>query len=419
MNLSTAVVRPGENVASFCVRVPRFQGLASSNMKSLGKLVDVTYNSTTGVRNIPSDMEFKMDWTQRRFNFYIRTGKRDDNVNTKVATKFEKHFADLAKEFPLLRAVPEISFNTDDENDNHYELFLPPRSSIYSSSEYFFRVIGFQAEPRLRTARKDMAGLVGRTAVHKTVYCIINPDDHNPLDLRGVSVLADGTLNDMLPSAPNVPLATPATMPPAMHLQVEFLDSATFMLPGLHGEALQQPATKENAVRLMNAQFERIRNTLGLRTNVFDIVPGAGNTVYIGNRAFPGANVRLTVQFNAAMAEAYGWAPGQQMYFPLDSSRTYDIQVRGRVPDPFEGKYPIIMRMAGFGNCDSYIEGHGYNAVLGYLREKGDKISITTQGIVFDSDQTYVTMQFLNKQREVVTFTEGHEISMLMTFKSL
>jgi hypothetical protein len=418
MNLSTALVRPGENVASFCIRVPRFQGLASSNMKSLGKLVDVTYTST-GVRTIPADMQFSMDYTQRRFSFHIRTGKKSDNTNTKVGKKFETHFADLAKEFPLLRAHPEITFNTDDEKDNHYEIFLPARSSIYSSSEHFFRVIGFRNETRVKTMRKDMAGLVGRKAVHKTVYCIINQNDHTPIDIRGDTVLAEDTLDDLLPSAPNVPLALPAVMPAAMHLQIEFLDSSTFALPGLTGDALQQPATKENAVRLMNAQFERIRNTLGLKTNTFDVVPGGGNTVYIGNRAFPGANVRLTVQFNAAMAEAFGWAPRQQMYFPLDSARTYDIQVQSNRADPFEGHYPIVMRMAGFGSSDSYIEGHGYNAVMGYLREKGEKISITTQGIVFDTDQAYVTMEFLNKRREVVTFREGHEISLLMTFKSL
>lgn len=410
MNLTTATVRPGDSVATFCVRLPRFQGQASSNMKMLGRVVDVTYNST-GVRNIPYQIGLSAEFYVKQFPFFIRTGARQDNAIEKVAKKLENHFEDMSKAYPLLQTLPSITLNQDDDLDIHFLVSLPARTALYSSSNQFFRGLGLGDAPEVRTARRDMSGGSKKLPATKIVTGAFN-DMHYPIQFRGDSLIPGTTMNELT-------LAN-TIMPETMSVQVEFMGTDRFVIGTPPGEQQEQPATKENAVRLLRIQAERIRQNLNLKSNLIDILPGSGDTVYIGNRAFPGANLVLTLQFNNPMSDAYGWQRGQQLVFPLETARTYDIQVRSQRADPFAGKYPIVMRMAGFGSSSSFIQDHGYSSIMAYQRERGGgDIDLTTVAMIFDSDATYVNMQFIDKQRNVVSFLDGHEISLLMKFQPL
>jgi len=410
MNLSTATVRPGDSTATFCIRLPRFQGQASSNMRMLGRVVDVTYNSL-GVRDIPYFLSVSADYYQKTHAFFIKTERRQDNSLQNVARKLDTHNDNLAKVFPLQQSLPTVSLNVDNNQDNHFVVSLPPRTAFYTSSELFFRALGLDRELELEQRMREMGRGEKRLPVNKIVYGAFN-ESYNAVQFRGRTVDQTQTLRETLPRD--------ADLPDAIFLQVEFMGADGLVMRTPPGEAVMQPASKENAVRMLRIQTEMIRQRLNLKTNLIEVLPGPRDTVYIGNRAFPGANMTLSIQFNNFMADAYGWQQGQQMVFPLEAARTYDIQVQSQKQDPFSELYPITMRMAGFGSSNSYVQDHGYAAIMAYMRERGGgDIDLTTVGMLFDSDATYITMEFLDKLRRVVQFKDGHEISLLMKFQSL
>ena len=410
MNLSTATVRQGDTEASFCIRLPRFQGQASSNQKMLGRLVDISYRST-GVRQIPFFINASTQYYRHQYPFFIKTAARRANTMESVARKLDDHFKKLAKEYPLHQAVPSIALNVDDDEDHHFVLSLPPRTALYSSSEMFFRGIGMGDVPEIDSDTRMMERGGRRVPVSMVVYGAFN-HSYRPMQVRGERVVQGTTMDDLIPQT--------AVLPDNIFLQAEFMGADAYVMRTPPGEEVLQEATRDNVIRMLRIQFERLRQTLNLKTNLIEILPGAGESVYVGNRAFPDANMTISVEFNIQMSEVFGWEPGQQMVFPLELARTYEFQVRGERSDPFEKKYPLTLRLAAFGNSNSYFQGHGYTAVMAYLREKGGKdIDMTTVGLLFDSDATHISLQFLDRARHVVAFEDGYEISLLMKFQSL
>ena len=411
MNLTTATVRPGDSVATFCIRLPRFQGQASSNMKMLGRPVDITYTST-GAREIPCHVLADVEFYEKTYPFFIRTNQGADNSIEKVDQKLDVHFKEMSKQYPLLQSLPSLHLNSDDDNDLHFVVSLPPRTSLYCSNEFFFRSVGLADNGDIQLTRRDMSAGGKRLVSEKVVTGFFNPSQDQQRQYRGESI-PPGSLITAVTFGKT-------TMPATSHFQVEFLETRHILLQTPPGEERLQPATKENALRLIRLQAERLRQVLNLKANLLEILPGGGETVFIGNRAFLGANMTISLTFNPFMAAAYGWQAGQALVFPLDTARIYDIQVRSQKADPFVGLYPITMRMAGFGSSNSYVDGHGYTAIMAYIKQKGGgDIEMTTVGMLFDSDCTYVTMQFLDKQRNIVSFSDGHMISLLMKFQSL
>lgn len=407
MNLSKAVARPGDGEATFCIRLPRFSGQASSNRPMLGKLIDLDYTCTE-VRSIPYDIQFGVEYFQKTFPFFIRTSVKVDNKVERVARKLDTHFAEMARAYPLLQNLPSLSYNVDDDRDCHFVAVLPPRTEIYSSSDVFFQTLGFGFAPEVRPKLRDMSGGSKRLTAQKVVRGIFN-DSWETIQVRGEAVEQGVSIDEML--RPN------ATMPPTIHIQVQFDQHPLMTMPLPRGEEERQPATRANALRLLALQMDRIREGLALKTNLIEVVPGTADSLYIGNRAYPGANMGLVLSFNPEMSRAFGWEPGQEMHFPLEAARTYEISVKTRQEDPFFGRYPLVVRMAGFGQSISHVDGQGYTSILGYVRGKEQKI--VSNEILFDSDCTYVTLQFLDKQQALFKFEDVFQISMLMSFKSI
>ena len=377
-------------------------------MRMMGKLVDIGYTSTE-VRKIPYDLTFSLRYYKKTFGFFIRTSRRHDNTFTRIGEKLNTHFADLQKHCSLLQELPSMRFNTDDEEDNHFVLTVPPRTAVYSPSEVFFQTLGFGFHRAIETEYRSIEGSnAARNIPRKIVRGVFN-EGFDAMVIRGEALSATGNLNANL--FPNT------EMPNTLPVQIELLEMENMVMPLPDTEDERQEATKANALRLLTMQMERIRQELGLKTNVLQVISGAEDVVYIGNRKFAGANMIISIEFNEDMAKAYGWTAGQLMQFPLEVDRTYEISIKGSHTDPFISRYPIVAKMAGFGSSNSYVDGQGYTAIMGYLR--GGDHKIITNGILFDSDCTYVTLQFIDKQQKVVRFEDGHLISMLIAFTPL
>jgi hypothetical protein len=408
MNITTTRVRAGEDVAGFCVRLPRFTGQASSNSRMWGKLVDIHYQSVRA-RDIRSVMTVGISYRHNFYPFGIRTGPAANNAIEAVAINLDRHFGDMARLYPLLQDVPRITLNTVDRNDVHFEVELPARTQLYTTSPVFFAMLRMPAG-EVKLERRDV--VTGRAPASMIVLGFFNAEYHS-VKFRGEELEPGVTLNELLPRGQR--------MPGNIKLQAEFVDSRRLEIDTPPNEDDVQPATKGNAVRLLRLQFERIRRLLNLRENTIEVVPGPGPTVFVGNRGFPGAGMTMTVEFNPEMTAAYSWEEGQQLVLALDSPRPYEIQVASKRHDPFRDSYPLTIKLSGFGSSNSFIDNHGYTAVLAYLRElKKGEIDITTAtGIIFDTDCTYMTLEFLDKRRNRVTFKEEHEITLVLSFKPL
>jgi hypothetical protein len=411
MNVTTARVRPGESAATFCVRLPRFQGQASSNMKAIAKPVDFSFTGTD-VRTVPVNLSLGLAYAEKKFSFHIQTGKRKQNELGNVGKKMDTHFKALAKAFPLAEKLPSLYLNKDDDHNVHFHVILPPRTSIYSTSEVFFKSLGL---PGVNVGLSQM-GIIREagepeTANTKEVWGLFNAS-YRQIEFRGEVLTTPGiTMNDM------VPLGT--TFPDSIHIEVDLMDERRLQLPAPPHEPLLQPVTKINMMSILRLQFERMSKLLNMKINLMEVVPGPGNIIYIKNRSFPGTGMVVTVDFTPEMAAACGWTSGLQLVLPLEDSRTYQLDPTSSKENPFAGKFPICVRMAGFGDCNSFIDGHGYSSILAYLREKAGHIDIVTPGLLFDTDCTVMTLEFLDKNRQIVSFDEAHEITILMAFKCL
>ena len=407
---ATALVRPGENLATFCIRLPRFTGLHSTNEKMLGQLVDL-YATSTGNKRIPYNMTFWLEQEQRYYNFFIKTNLPQQNKISNVAAKLDTHFAAMEKEYPLMDELPSMTYNQDDDENPHFELELPPRTAMYSSSELFFNSLGFAKNQRIQRAAREItvAGRGGKRTSVREVWGVFNRTAAHLLVL-GDPIFPGGTMDAEVPEE---------AFPAQMHIQVEILNSGQLELQMPDGEPEEQEVTTDNAARLLDLQFERIRERLHLKVNPLEVITGRDGLIYIGNRASPGSHLRLLLRFNDRMSEAFGWVPGQTIVFPLETARTYDINIAGPRDDPFEGLYPINLKMSSYGQAISYVDGVGYTAVMGWLRDRTDKRSLISSSNIYVADGSYITIEFLDKFDNRVVFKDEHKITMLLMFQSL
>ena len=412
INITEASVRVGEAVATFPITVPRPTGIDSAHQRCLGKLRHISFTGTD-IREIPYHLHFWLVQNSRRYSFMIKTDVLDGNKPVKLSKKLGDHLVEASEAFPLQPDLPDLYYNQDDEEDPHFELTLPGRSAFYSASELFFIGLGFFKHEHLRQETREVGGRRGQKKATKRVFGFFNTSTRVAL-FRGDTMHAGMSLNaNVLQVFRDTPL--PATM----QLQVELLDWGRQVIQLPPGEPRRLPATKQNAVRLLSMQLRRVAVVLGLRENTMDVISGAGDTVHISNRAFVHAGITLQIEFNAEMASAYGLDEGQMLVFPLDQTRTYDLQVRSVKDNPFIGLYPVIMKASGFGHPISFVEGLGHSTVFAYLNDAADKHPILTDGLMFATERTFVTIEFFDRNKQLIVFKDGHKIEILMSFQFL
>lgn len=408
MNITTATVHPGESLAVFPITVPRPAGILSSNQLCRGKVRQISYTST-GVREIPYEVyAWLTQGSNNTYPFVLKTEIAERNKPPAMASRLQRHFDAADAAFPMVHNVPRLTY--DDGEYPHWQLDLPARSCFYSSDETFFVGLGFGFSDGFKPGVRQMGGR-GRALTSKDVFGFFNYSTL-PISILGAEMFPGTSLNANLPRGTEVP--------DNMQLQIELMDwgRQTITLPFL--ENATQPATKENAVRLLGLQMERVAAAFTLTENPIKVLAGTGDVVKLKNQEYEdNITVSLQLELNEAMAEAYGLGPGQIFVFPLNASHSYDLIVRDRKDDPFEGLYPIVMRSTSSGQPISYVEGVGHTTVFAYLNEKSDRHPVITDGLTFETDRSFVTFQFLDRNKEIVVFKDGHRIEMLMMFQFL
>lgn len=408
INLTEAVVRPGESLATFPITVPRPTGTTSAQQRCIGKPRQISFSST-GVRDIPYHIYVSLTQRKKIYPFVVKTDNIDNNRPEKVAARLANHFNAAEDVFPLQRNLPRMTYNTDDLEDPHWILDMPGRSALYSAQSEFFLGLGFGKHKHLASLNRLMGGR-GRTPAYKETVGFYNTSRAQML-YRGETMWLGDSINTFL--------GRTRIVPPECQLQIELMDWGRITIPSPDDEEKRQPATKENAIRILTAQLERIAEAFSLVSNPIQLISGPGDVIKLRCEAqVKDPGMGLAVLFNPEMIEAYSLNEGPLMSFPLNTTRTVEFEVRDSKHDPFENMYPILMRAAGFGLPISYVEGLGHTSVFAYLPGKsGDRI--LSDGVTLETERSYLSVQFYDRDQKLVVFKDGHKMSLLLQFQFL
>jgi len=409
INLFKSQVRANDQTATFIFSLPRWAGLGSIDCPNWATPLNVTFTSTT-VRQLPFSVAFWLEFDKATYPFGIKTDNPAANTAQNLETKFKEHFKDFATQLPLCQRLPNLSYNTDDPMACFFELELPPRTSFYTSNPLLFQGLNMDKDIMYIEAMRPIAPK-NRNPTMKAVYGFFNAQGA-PMLVQG-NVIGPGTSIDVM--------VREGKKFPAMTIcQIEMLNTAPLQLLQLPGEPRVQLASRDNAVRVLQLVFDHIRRALHLSANMIDVTATAEEVVSITNRSTQGAGVTLCVQMNGELAEAVGLGDRRLLEFPLDTVRTIDMRFRSADSHPFSSTdFPVIVRAFCHGNATSYVQGVGEMTILAILDEKEAKFPVLSSGLLFSSDMTYLTVQFLDRHFLPITFTDGYEIAMIVKFRSL
>jgi len=359
---------------------------------------------------VPFSMSCWLEFDKTLFPFGLKTSDAASNKAQNLDEKFRGHMKDFAAQLPLLQTVPVLSYNQDDPMACFFELELPPRTAFYTTNPLLFEGLRMDGNVEYHQAWR-MIGAKGRRPTNKDVMGFFN-EGNATMSIQG-DVIQPGMAVDAM--------VKEGRFPPMTYCQVEMLNTAPVRLWNVEGEAIDQPATRENAVRVFQYMFDIMRRALDLTANMIDVAATGEDTVTIRNRATPGANIRLVVRLNPELERAIDWPRGRLLEFPLDTVRTFDLKFKSTHAHPFLGAdlFPVTMRAACFGNAVSYVQGVGEMTILGILDERGSKYPVLSSGLLFSTDLTYLTVEFLDRHYRRIVFVDGHEIGMIMKFKSI
>jgi hypothetical protein len=410
MNVTTAKVRPGASGATFTITLPHWTGLTSTNKKCLGKPRHLSFNNVEP-KDIHYSLNFRILHNKPTFKFYLNTkvDPTNDNSAAKVGEKLDKHFTNVDRQWPILTKLPCVYYMEDNDEYPHFVVELPPRTAVYSSSKEFFAGLGFGLHDDLQRGYKPMAER-GTNVSLREVFGFFNAGMEAKV-YEAKTMRPNSTMQDWFADG---------KIPPFLFVQVEFLDTYLGSMGLQSFRRAKYPASKRNAIPNIISIIERIRNHSGLMSNPFLVEAGPGETFSISNRAIEHSGITVEFYFNEDMAEAFGVDSADAMIFPLEATRTFTFSIRSTAIDPFLGRYPVLMKSSAFGSAVSYVDGiDGYQPIMAVINEMSDRYPIITNGLVFDTDKTYLTVEFYDKNKQLVVFTEAREMSILFTFQSL
>ena len=412
MNQTFASVRRGQNYATFPISLPRNVGISDVNQEYLGIPRHIGYWGK--IPNINYALDYTISHERKTASFSILTGPLQKTTGHDVAEKLKTHFNEMSKQFPTLasKKLPFILYNTETAGQEKFEIDLPPRTSVYSSSEYLFPSLGFAGHPNLLSKTKDI-GPKGGTPARAKVWGFFNNSDVKSEYYEGVK-----TMPAKMTMAERVDVDAEA-FPKSMTLQAEVGDVGFVRVLLLGNRGMDRPVTKEEVVLQLTAHLEMARRKAGLKENPFEIVPGDDNKILLTNKAFPGSGVSMSLAFTEEMGRALNLTPRQYLQFDLNVVRGYTLKVQDVMREPFVGRFPVQMRMCGFGRASSVREGKGTIPIFAFLNDKSDKHPIISQGAVFNTDRTMLQIEFTDCAGEMIVFEQDFQISMLLTFKKI
>ena len=407
INYFNAPVKDGDDMATFVISLPNWSGLGSVNTRTLATPRSLHF-TTTSDKKVSFEVFFWAELDKRHYPFTLMTDNVESNKAENVAVKLKDHFDTMAKELPLLTNLPRITYNTEDDDSPMFELNLPPRSAFYTTSDLLIKGLRFEKHPYLKNYNRAI-GAKGRRAMLKRVYGFFN-NTGETWTIRG---------GEMLPGVSMDAIIGQKAFPKSVLCQVEMTNTSRMRVPGPRGETRLQVASNANALRIWKQQLAEILTHLGLPEDTLTAEAAPNDSIIISNTVTPNAGLKVGLEFNAALTEVLDLTPGQQLLFNLAKQQNHVLAIKKTKEDPFFGLYPIMVRASAFSNAISWVDGIGEVTVFGIIDEKTSRHPIISTGLVFGTDKTRLTIQFYDKARRLITFKQGHNIGMLMHFRSI
>ena len=403
MNLTRAIVQPGDRLATFPITLPRIDGPSSLSQRFRGmpKLLAFT---TLGARDIEYSLQCSLRHDNPTFPFVVITSNKESNKASSLSRKMDEHFANVKKAFPLVEDLPLIYYDSTDPDDSMFRIVVPPRTAVYSSNELFFAGIGFGDSPGFMYGGERPMGGRSKTVAVNNTWGFANETDDTQY-WKGESMSAGLTMNAMVGDV---------KFPAHMQVQVELLP-IPFRLVEMEDHR-RLPAAQADAVAALSTLMIGVKNKLNLKNDLFDVIPGEDDQVIITNRQYESAGVTVVLKFNEEMSKEFNLSVEREMSFHLASARSIDFKAKIDKGSPFESKYPVVMATCGFGDAVSWVEPLGYRSVFAIIHKRGDQEIILSQGGNFQTNNAYMTVEFVGKDKKVVTFDSHMEISLNIFF---
>jgi hypothetical protein len=414
MNQTSALVARGTSSATFPIRLPRWTGEDSLYWSCVGAPRYLVVSPTTP-RMISYSLNYFYRLNNPTYPFVVRTKGGTSRRMDDLGRRLVAHMDNIAQAFPLQMSVPLLWYNTDDANDPHYEVRLPPRSGLYSSHELFFAGLGFlEGYPGVDPPQTTMTAIGGRSRRKTTarVWGFFNEAPDAIQTFRGGRVSGAYTMDVI------TQVTDESQYPTEMQVQAEIfeINNATDRRYVYLDQGTRAEATLSVAMTALDAMLETLKSLLHLKYQMIDVTTNGKDEIVLTNRALPGSGSAIILILDDEMADAFDYPRQRSLIFYMDTVRSYSISVPSSTLDPFKDSYPVSMISQGTGPVTSWIEGLGYANLLGVMRESGERKAIESEGTVFSVNQTDLTLQFKDSSRNDVVFKNDHQLDLMMKF---
>jgi hypothetical protein len=133
------------------------------------------------------------------------------------------------------------------------------------------------------------------------------------------------------------------------------------------------------------------------------------------NQTFTDINAIVTIQLNDEILELCSRALQTGFRFRLDGNDSFVLNTNLSSTDPFKDKYPVTVKMSGFGMPRSYVPSLGHSAILGFISSSNGKVSAAGQ--YFRGDDPIITLELFADTMEQIVFENDYYVSVIMNFK--
>jgi hypothetical protein len=424
VNATSATIKAGDTGVNFPITLPLWTGgLSSQNEQCTGQIKSLTFTDTVDrAQPLRLGMWFASDYGREAvYPFRLQTTSPVGNKMKAVGDKLWTHYGKAREFWPLQLAVPRLQYVSVEvePDDPHWELTLPPFTSMYSSYEYFFPTLGFNggslsdAEEDVAPEQESQTRVVGgrqSMRVQTTVYGFFN-DTEDTRGYRGITTYPGISLNEVLWELEGADEQT--DWPGYVQLQKEFgeMELRKVQLP--HPP---RPFNREEVVSGVTLLLEMVRRELGIKSLQIDVGVAPVNAFTLSTRPIPDSKLTIVLGWDTATSAAFGVSKMTQMYFNLAYHRVFATEVRaGGKINPFEGKTPVlILGYGGPGPARSWVEGRGFATVMGIIEE--DEQITWVADTEFNTNNRQLSLDFQDLELKPHSFVSPLHAHLVMSF---
>ncbi|CAM6055382.1 unnamed protein product [Sphagnum tenellum] len=297
----------------------------------------------------------------------------------------------------VFELYPSVSLDVTDPKQPFFVIELPPHSSIYGTYENLFVAMGLEpsdVQPRMMRMTNDL-----KTTM---IFGLSNRTD-NKVIFKGAPLMEGIEFSDITGETPPTSIS--------MVILMENVDKSDIKLLN------KMATTKDKVILGLDRLLEEGRRRANLVVQPIELISVSDKGLLLANRPFAGCKSKIQLLLNEETSQALGLTYGLTIDFVLDQQRSFSAEVDSVGDDPFKGLYPVTMLTSGFGVSDCWLEGRGYVPMLGVIME-GER-PIQGEGVTFNTDRTFMTVEFFDKTLEQIAFQEETEIFLKLMFQSL